>query len=128
MIKLRRHAALLAGFFFVHLAIAVGGAACVMPSSNGQTMGVRAASPASMAGMSTGDTRSSSSRSGKHSPCDGPGLPGDCNTVASCNQAVLPAGARQSVGTMTIGSDHARLAVLTPHSRSNSPEPPPPRA
>jgi hypothetical protein len=108
----------------------VGGAACAMPSTDGKSMSAMVSPATLMSDMSTAGAQpeNSGSRSGRHSPCDGQRLPGDCSTAAACNSQVVPAEAQHAVGAITAGCDHATLAVLAPVSRATSPEPPPPRA
>lgn len=132
MVRLRRFAALLVGFFALHLAV-VDGVASAMPRTGGMQAMARRESAAPMPGaaMSSEVLNSSSEEMpcSDEAPCHRPGMPSGCPSTVPC-PSVLPAPMKQA--SFAFSSIRvlrpAAIAVRAPYTRLSPPELPPPRA
>ncbi len=124
MTRLRRSGIVLAGFFTLHLAVPVVGAACAMPSMH---MGA-AASLNESAAMSGTSVEPLGDPAQNEAPCNTPGVPGNCTSSASCTGSLIGPVSESLTTTHALRAPPATLAVLAPTSRALLPELPPPRA
>jgi hypothetical protein len=126
MVRFRRFAALLVLPLVAQLALAAKAIACVRPTTEIAHAG------GTMAGMNMGGAHGSADatsqqRGSKPSPCDQPTAPGSCQPMAACASGALTANA---VGVASVRPSPMRIegfVVVEPQSRTQQPEPPPPR-
>jgi len=126
--KFRRFAPFLAALFAANVAAQAAGAECVMPQMPMDNSVVDA--HLGMADMSASsiDMTLTPAHKTQQLPCDVPGIPAGCATLASCGNAVLGLD-RQSFAMQTLPSFSPQVrVVLVPESPSVLPELPPPRA
>jgi len=132
VIALRRFGSLLVLPLAFQLVLAVKAVACVYQPQGGQVMATSAQSNGDMGGMTMPDaaapSHSANSNAPSPSPCDRPFGPANCQPLAACSGAALvPDDATERV---LIAPTHERavpLHVIAPASRTDGPEPPPPR-
>lgn len=128
MKRSRLIAALLASFFALHLTVA-SGVARALQSGGMADMGMMQMAPDSaMNAMSDAGEPPSSDEEPypDEGPCNIPGMPGSCPSVASCALAI--SSVHEEVASDVLPAPAAVLSSQLPHTRTSPPELPPPRA
>ena len=113
----------------LHLTVAGGLASALQPGGMAEMGMAQAAPEAAMAMMSAAVEVPSSDEAPcpDEAPCSMPGMPGHCPSATSCTVAISPTTGEIAFDVL-LPLPAAVTSSQLPHSRTSSPELPPPRA